>query len=81
MPPIKNTGWFTCIACRWTRFWDTRPENLRRKLTHPIYGTITAQRLIDLDILNHDCDAATAAHNRAIQRKLYSYATTQEDVA
>lgn len=70
VPPVVYIQWFRCQRCRWTRFYDTRPHVQNSYYDHPIYGRVNGKTLVNLDILNHDCDAAAAAHNRAVQRKL-----------
>lgn len=62
--------WHTCPKCRWTRFYDTRPHIRYAFYDHPIYGRVKGETMVNLDIINHDCEAAAAAHNRAISRKL-----------
>lgn len=55
--------------CGWYRDYTNRPEWMVRKIDHPIYGSVTEETLVQLEILDHDCiETANARlrHNRRV---------------
>jgi hypothetical protein len=54
--------------CGWVRSYRDSPAWLQQKLTVPLYGEVTNERLVQLDVFNHTCAAATAASVRAYER-------------
>lgn len=55
--------------CGWFREYTKRPEWMIKKVDHLVYGPVTGEALVQLDVINHDCiETANARlrHNRKV---------------
>jgi hypothetical protein len=54
--------------CGWYREFRNERWWMDQVITHPVYGLVTGQQLVQLDVRNHDCTEAANAKVRAQKR-------------
>lgn len=65
-PAIIRIEHLSCLRnCGWFREFTNEQWWLNMIVTHPQYGPVTGQQLVQLDMQNHDCIEAANARVRA----------------
>lgn len=61
---------YVCIRnCGWYRPYTDNARWLKKRIVHPMWGTVTQEVAVANDVYHHNCHEYTQARNRA--RKLF----------
>ena len=56
--------------CGYFREWHAHNDYLQELVWHPLYGVVTGEELVQLDIGTHSCGWARLSHSRAEQARM-----------
>lgn len=66
----KIARWECPRNCGYFREWHAHPDYLQELLFHPLYGLVTGEELVQLDIGTHSCGFSRYSHSKAEQARM-----------
>lgn len=66
----KIARWECPRNCGYYREWHAHNDYLQELLFHPLYGLVTGEELVQLDIATHSCGLSRYSHSKAEQARM-----------
>lgn len=66
----KIARWECPRNCGYFREWHAHNDYLQELLFHPLYGLVTGEELVQLDIATHSCGLSRYSHSKAEQARM-----------